>query len=149
MPVTKRRRGPPRSAEPSGSPRGRPPTAPASAGSGSRRPPPAGCIPPTCASVAGRARRRAARPAGRRAATGAGPRGTDLARSLLAAHAAGIDPALITAERNFVAETLALFDGRRLYDPGAASSLSDDIFGTLGLAAAGAPQPVLDALAGF
>ena len=71
------------------------------------------------------------------AASGAGPRGTDLARSLLAAHAAGIDPALITAERNFVAETLALLDGRRLYDPGASSSLSDDIFGTLGLAAVG------------
>ena len=83
------------------------------------------------------------------AASGAGPRGTDLARSLLAAHAAGIDPTLITAERNFVAETLALFDGRRLYDPGAASSLSDDIFGTLGLAAADAPQPLLDALAAF
>ena len=83
------------------------------------------------------------------AASGAGPRGTDLARSLLAAHAAGIDPTLITAERNFVAETLALFDGRRLYDPGAASSLSDDIFGTLGLAAADAPQPLLDALATF
>ena len=83
------------------------------------------------------------------AAAGAGPRGTDLARSLLAAHAAGIDPTLITAERNFVAETLALFDGRRLYDPGAASSLSDDIFGTLGLAAVDAPQPILDALATF
>jgi hypothetical protein len=83
------------------------------------------------------------------AASGAGPRGTDLARSLLAAHAAGIDPTLITAERNFVAEMLALFDGRRLYDPGAASSLSDDIFGTLGLAAVGAPQPILDAMGTF
>ncbi|HEX6021379.1 MAG TPA: prenyltransferase/squalene oxidase repeat-containing protein, partial [Solirubrobacter sp.] len=83
------------------------------------------------------------------AASGAGPRGTDLARSLLAAHAAGIDPTLITEQRNFVAETLALFDGQRLYDPGAASSLSDDIFGTLGLAAVGAPQPILDALAAF
>jgi hypothetical protein len=83
------------------------------------------------------------------AASGAGPRGTDLARSLLAAHAAGIDPTLISAERNFVAETLALFDGQRLYDPGAASSLSDDIFGTLGLGAVGAPQPLLDALAAF
>ena len=82
-------------------------------------------------------------------ATGAGPRGTDLARSLLAAHAAGIDPALISADRNFVAEALALWDGRRLYDPGAASSLSDDIFGTLGLAAVGAPQPLLDGLAAF
>jgi hypothetical protein len=36
-----------------------------------------------------------------------------------------------------------------LYDPGAASSLSDDIFGTLGLGAVGAPQPLLDALAAF
>ena len=100
-----------------------------------------------------RARRRrperAGAGAGRLGAVGAGPRGTDLARSLLAAHAAGIDPTLITAERNFVAETLALFDGRRLYDPGAASSLSDDIFGDARAAAVGAPQPILDALAAF
>ena len=71
---------------------------------------------PTCASAAGRARRRRRRRDW--AATGAGPRGTDLARSLLAAHAAGIDPALISAERNFIADTLALWDGRRLVRPG-------------------------------
>ena len=117
----KRRRGLPPGAAPTGCAGCSSRTAPASAGSGSPRSPRAGCIPPTCASATGRARRSGAQADW--AASGAGPRGTDLARSLLAAHAAGIDPTLITAERNFVAETLALFDGRRLYDPGAASSL--------------------------
>jgi hypothetical protein len=84
---------------------------------------------------------------GRWAASGPGPRATDVARSILAAHASGIDPARVTAELNLVARLAAYWDGTKLLDTGASTSLSDDIFGLLALAAARAPSSLLDGVA--
>ena len=81
------------------------------------------------------------------AAAGPGPRATDAARSILAAHASGIDPARVTPQLNLVARLAAYWDGTKLLDPGAIASLSDDIFGLLALGAAGAPQSLLDGIA--
>ena len=81
------------------------------------------------------------------AATGPGARATDVARSVLAAHASGIDPARVTPQLNLVARMASYWDGTKLLDPGAATSLSDDVFGLLALGAAGAPQSLLDGVA--
>jgi Prenyltransferase and squalene oxidase repeat len=81
------------------------------------------------------------------AASGTGPRATDVARSVLAAHASGIDPARVTPQLNLVARLAAYWDGTKLLDAGASGSLSDDIFGLLALSAAGAPQSLLDGVA--
>ena len=81
------------------------------------------------------------------ATAGPGPRATDAARSVLAAHASGIDPARVTPQLNLVARMASYWDGTKLLDPGAATSLSDDIFGLLALGAAGAPQSLLDGVA--
>lgn len=80
--------------------------------------------------------------------SGPGTRANDVARSLLAAHAAGIDPARISATENFVARSATFWDGSRLFDPAQAQAplISDDIFTTLGLAAAGAPRVWLEAI---
>jgi hypothetical protein len=80
-------------------------------------------------------------------ASGPGPRATDVARSVLAAHASGIDPARVTPQLNLVARLAAYWDGTKLLDTGASASLSDDIFGLLALGAAGAPQSLLDGVA--
>jgi hypothetical protein len=80
-------------------------------------------------------------------ASGPGPRATDVARSVLAAHASGIDPARVTPQLNFVARLAAYWDGTKLLDTGASASLNDDIFGLLALGAAGAPQSLLDGVA--
>ena len=83
-------------------------------------------------------------------ANGPGTRANDVARSLLSAHAAGIDPARISATENFVARAATFWDGSRVFDPiqAQASLISDDIFTTLGLAAAGAPRVWLEAISG-
>ena len=81
------------------------------------------------------------------AESGPGPRATDVARSILAAHASGVDPARVTPQLNLVARMAAYWDGTKLLDPGAATSLSDDVFGLLALHAAGAPQSLLDGVA--
>ena len=81
------------------------------------------------------------------ATAGPGARATDVARSVLAAHASGIDPARVTPQLNLVARMASYWDGTKLLDPGAATSLSDDVFGLLALGAAGAPQSLLDGVA--
>jgi hypothetical protein len=80
-------------------------------------------------------------------ASGPGPRATDVARSILAAHASGIDPARVTSQLNLVAQLAAYWDGTKLLDAGASASLSDDIFGLLALGAADAPKSLLDGVA--